>query len=79
MESVLAQLARKERGRLRIVPVDADRSPGLADALAVAEIPTLLLLRGRRPVARLEGRASGAEVAAMIAPHLAGAPRSRAA
>jgi thioredoxin-like negative regulator of GroEL len=79
MESVLAQLARKERGRLRVVPVDADSSPELAEALAVAEIPTLLLVRGRRPVARLEGRVSGAEIAAMIGPHLAVEPRARAA
>jgi thioredoxin-like negative regulator of GroEL len=71
MESVLAQLARKERDRLRVVAVDADRSPELAECFAVGEIPTLVLLRARRPVARLEGRASGAEIAAMIEPHLA--------
>jgi thioredoxin-like negative regulator of GroEL len=71
MESVLAQLARKERDRLRVVTLDADRSPELAEAYAVREIPTLVLLRGRRPVARLEGRASGAEIAAMIEPHRA--------
>jgi thioredoxin-like negative regulator of GroEL len=71
MESVLAQLARKERDGLRVVTLDADRSPELAEAYAVREIPTLVLLRGRRPVARLEGRASGAEIAAMIEPHRA--------
>jgi thioredoxin-like negative regulator of GroEL len=79
MESVLAQLARKERDRLRVVTVDADRSPELAESFAVDEIPTLVLVCGRRPFARLEGRASGAEIAAMIDPHLAVESRVRAA
>jgi thioredoxin-like negative regulator of GroEL len=45
MESLLAQLTRKQRGRLRVVTVDADSSRPLADAFAVADIPTLVLLR----------------------------------
>jgi thioredoxin 1 len=70
MESLLAVIARRERGRLRVVTVDADASRALADALGVTEIPTLVLLRDRQAVARIEGRASGRQVAAMISAHV---------
>jgi thioredoxin-like negative regulator of GroEL len=70
MESLLAHLARKERARLRISLVDVDRSPKLAEKLGIAEIPTLILVRDRRPVARLEGRASAPQIERMVARHL---------
>ena len=70
MESLLAVVARRERGRLRVVPVDADASKALADALGVTEIPTLVLLRDRRAVARIEGRATAPQVNAMISAHV---------
>jgi thioredoxin-like negative regulator of GroEL len=54
MESLLAVFAHRERGRLRVVTVDADASRALADVLGVTEIPTLVLLRGRRAVASEE-------------------------
>lgn len=70
MESLLAHVARKERARLRISLVDVDRSPELAEKLGIAEIPTLILVRDRRPVARLEGRASAPQIERMLARHL---------
>jgi thioredoxin-like negative regulator of GroEL len=79
MESLLAQLARKERGRLRVLPVDAESSGALTEALGVEEIPTLVLLRERRPVARIEGRASASEIDTMLRRHLPEAPAARAA
>ena len=79
MDSLLAQLTRKERDRLRVVTVDADVCGSLAEALGVGEVPTLVLLRDGRPVARIEGRASGSEIDAMIRQHLPGASDARAA
>jgi thioredoxin-like negative regulator of GroEL len=70
MESLLAHLARKERGRLRVSLVDADKSQELAEALHVTEIPTLVLVSDRKTVARLEGRASAPQIEKMIAPYL---------
>jgi thioredoxin-like negative regulator of GroEL len=70
MESLLAVVARRERGRLRVLPVDTGASRPLADALRVTEIPTLVLLRDRRAVARLEGRATGPQIDAMISAHV---------
>jgi thioredoxin-like negative regulator of GroEL len=70
MESLLAHLARKERGRLRISRIDASASPAWVERLGVTEIPTLVLLKDRRPVERLEGRVSAPQIERMLAPHL---------
>lgn len=79
MESLLAHLARKERDRLRVSLVDVGNSPELADALGVDKIPTLVLVEDRKPVARLEGRASAPQIERMLAPHLPPAEREPAA
>ena len=79
MDSLLAQLARKERGRLRVVTVDADACALLAEAFGVGEVPTLVLMRDGRPVARIVGRASGSEIDAMIRQHLPDPSDARAA
>ena len=78
MESLLAHLARKERGRLRVSRIDAESSPEWIEALHVEVIPTLVLLKDRRPVGRLEGRVSAPQIERMVAPYL-GAKRAPAA
>ena len=70
MESLLAHLARKERSRLRISRIDVDESPDWAERLKVSEVPTLVLIKDRRPVARLEGRVSAPQIERMLEPHL---------
>jgi thioredoxin 2 len=73
MESLLAHLARKERARLRVTKVDVDARPDLARRFAVDEVPTLVLVKDRRAVARIDGRTSAPRIERMLAPHLAGA------
>ena len=70
MESLLANLARKERERLRVSRVDVDEHPDLAERLDVREVPTLVLVSERKPVARLEGRSSAPRIERMIGGHL---------
>jgi thioredoxin-like negative regulator of GroEL len=70
MESLLAHLARKERARLRTARVDIDESPELADRFRVDSVPTLVLVKGKRTVARIEGRASAPRIEQMLEPHL---------
>jgi thioredoxin-like negative regulator of GroEL len=79
MESLLAHLARKERDRLRIAKIDVDESTDWVDRLKITEIPTLVLVKDRQPVGRLEGRASAPQIERMIAPHLAARAKARAA
>jgi thioredoxin-like negative regulator of GroEL len=72
MESLLAHLERKERERLRVRRVDVDASPELAERFRIEIVPTLVLVKEKRAVARLEGRTSAPRIEAMLAPHLAG-------
>ncbi|MDX6409822.1 MAG: hypothetical protein QOE13_2893 [Gaiellaceae bacterium] len=73
MESLLAHLARKERTRLRIMRVDIEEQPELADRFRVGAVPTLVLVKGKRVVDRIDGRASAPKIEGMLARHLAAA------
>ena len=74
MESLLAHLARKERTRLRVTRVDVDRRADLAQRFHVRTVPTLALVKEKRVVDRLEGRASAPQIERMLEPHLARLP-----
>jgi len=71
MESLLAHLARKERARLRVMRVDVDDQPELAERFKVSDVPTLILVKGKRAVDRIDGRASAPRIETMLEPHLA--------
>jgi thioredoxin-like negative regulator of GroEL len=73
MESLLAHLARKERTRLRIMRVDIEEQPELAERFRVGVVPTLVLVKGKRVVDRIDGRASAPKIEGMLARHLAAA------
>jgi thioredoxin-like negative regulator of GroEL len=70
MESLLAQLARKERHRLSVQSVDVEEQPELARRFKVRKVPTLVLVKGKQAVARLEGRANAAEIEELVEDHL---------
>ena len=71
MESLLAHIARKERGRLRVSKVDVDERPDLAERFRVDQVPALTLVVEQRVVSRLEGRATAPRIESMLEPHLA--------
>ena len=79
MESLLAHLARKERERLRVRRVDVDARPDLARRFGVKTVPTLVLVKDRRAVDRIEGRASAPAIERMLDPHLEPLPVGAAA
>ena len=70
MESLLAHLARKERTRLRVMRVDVQQQPELAAQFRVADVPTLVLVKGKQAVDRIEGRAIAPAIESMLEPHL---------
>ena len=72
MDSLLAQLARKERKSLSVTRVDVEERPELAKRFKVREVPTLVLVKGKRAVARLEGRANAAEIDELVEQHVRG-------
>jgi thioredoxin-like negative regulator of GroEL len=62
MESVLARLQVRERRRVRVCRVDADARPDLVRRLGVQEVPSIVMLEGRRRVACLRGRVTLGQV-----------------
>lgn len=70
MESLLAHLERKERDRLRVRRVDVDANPELAERFQVQIVPTLVLVKDKRAVSRLDGRRSAPKIEAMLEQHL---------
>jgi len=71
MESLLAHLARKERTRVRIMRVEVEEQPELAEKFRVEAVPTLVLVMRKQVVDRIDGRVSAPKIEAMLARHLA--------
>ena len=70
MESLLAHIARRERDTLSVKRVDVDERPDLAERFSIVEVPALALVKGRRVVATLEGRATGTKIESMLDLHV---------
>ena len=75
----MAHFARKERERLRVAKVDVDETPEVADRLRVTVVPSLVLIKDKRTVARLEGRVSAPKIERMLAAHLTRPRRTKVA
>ena len=71
MESLLAHLARKERTRVRIMRVEIEEQPELAEKFRVESVPTLVLVMRKKVVDRIDGRVSAPKIEAMLEQHLA--------
>jgi thioredoxin 2 len=69
MESLLAHLERKERHRLSVKRVDVEQEPELAKRFRIRSVPTLILIKRNRAVARLEGKARAAEIEELVDRH----------
>jgi thioredoxin 2 len=67
------ELGRKHAGRVKVVRLNIDGAPAIADRHGVRGIPTLLVMRNGREVDRLTGAAGKPELEAWLERHL-GAP-----
>jgi thioredoxin 2 len=67
---VLAQLADRHAGKVKVVKVDVDRSPLLAADFGAQSIPLLVVLRDGSEVDRVVGAMGLAALEARLAPHL---------
>jgi thioredoxin-like negative regulator of GroEL len=70
MESLVAWVKVTQKKRLRVIDLDVDENPALMQRLAVATVPALVLIKDRRVLGRLEGRATGQQIDDLIRPHL---------
>jgi thioredoxin-like negative regulator of GroEL len=71
MESLVAWVKVTQKKKLRVIDVDADENPSVVEKLEVGNIPALVLIKDRRVLGRLEGRATGQQIDDLIRPHLA--------
>lgn len=67
---ILEQLAQEYSGRLKVVKVNVDENPHLAQAFQASSIPTLVVLQGGRPVERIVGALPKPELAVRLTPYL---------
>jgi len=67
---VFAEAARSFEPRLRLAKVDTDAQAALSARFAIRSIPTLVLLRDGREVARQAGALSGAQLRQFVDSHL---------
>jgi thioredoxin-like negative regulator of GroEL len=70
MESLVAWVKVSQKARLRVVEVDGDRRLDVVRRFGIREFPSLVLIVGRRVVARLEGRSTGQEIDQLLRTHL---------
>ena len=70
MESLLAHIARKERETLAVRRVDVDDRPDLAERFKISEVPALALVKGKRVVVTLEGRATAPKIESLLDLHV---------
>ena len=68
---VLADLARRNAGRLKVVKVDVDANPGLAARFGAQSIPLLVVIRDGREVDRVVGALPRPALEQRLAPVLA--------
>jgi thioredoxin-like negative regulator of GroEL len=70
MDSLVAQVARKERRHLRLLQVDIDERPDLTDRFRIHAAPALILVKQGRVVERIEGRVTASEIERLLEAHL---------
>lgn len=66
----LERLAQELAGRAKVVTVDVDRSPMLAQALRIQSVPTFYVFKGGQPVDAGQGAMKKAQLEALLSPHL---------
>jgi thioredoxin 1 len=69
MESLLSHIARKERATLLVKKVDIEERPDIAECFKITEVPSLVLVKDKRVVARLIGRSTAPKIESMISAH----------
>jgi thioredoxin 2 len=72
---VLDKLARERAGKVKLVKVDVDTSPGLSRRFDIQAIPTLLVIRDGHVVARQAGAPPAADLRSWLDGALAASPK----
>lgn len=68
MEPVIEELAAALAGRVRVAKLNMDSSPATAARLRIQGVPTLILFKGGREVARMVGARPKSEILKALSP-----------
>ena len=66
MSPVLDQVAKSYEGRARVLKVDIDEAPELAERYGITAVPTLILFHRGQPVQKAMGMQSTRQLAALL-------------
>lgn len=66
MAPALADLALEYEGQVRIVKIDIDAAPGIAEAHGITSVPTFLLIRDGEVAVRFGGAQTRSKIAAIL-------------
>lgn len=72
MAPAFAQAAEQLEPRARLAKVDTEAQQNLAGQFNIRSIPTMILFKGGKEVARQSGAMGTADILRWVAPHLAG-------
>jgi len=67
MAPIVERLAAENAGRLKVVMVDTDESPGIAQRYGVRAVPTMLVFRGGQKTAAHLGTATKEKILSLLA------------
>jgi thioredoxin 1 len=66
------QLASEYQGKVKVAKLDIDDSPNTPATLGIRGVPTLIVFKGGREVARQVGAAPKAKIESLFKPHVTG-------
>jgi thioredoxin 1 len=70
MAPILQQVAAQHEGKLRVIKIDVDKNPAVAQQFKVQSIPTLILFSQGQPVWRQAGVVPATQLAQAVGAHL---------
>ncbi len=73
LEPRVAEVATEFAGKLKVVKINVDQSPRIAQMFQARSIPMLVLMVGGRPAGALQGAVPKHEIVDLVSPHLPGA------
>lgn len=71
LKPIIEKVAQAYAGKLRVMQLDIDDSPETPAALGIRGVPTVILFKGGKEVARQVGLAPEARIVSLVTPHLA--------
>ncbi len=70
LSPLVEEVSNELKGKLKVVKIDIDRSPGIAQAFRVQSVPTLVVIAGGQIAASQPGLIPKAQILEMVRPHL---------